>query len=124
MSSREVYEIAITRPAGVSVGDMQRYIKSAIEYTASTSGKANRFHNVADDVRVHRQAPDRKFWINPDDRLPAAGKHVFIKYTNGITAKAYVETTDPSHEKVKWYEWVNAETGRKIPRNTVQAWMS
>lgn len=123
MSSREVYEIAITRPPGVSVGDMQRYIKSAIQYAIFTAGAANRFHGVTDEVRVHRQTPDRKFWIKPDERLPDPGKVVHIKYTNGITAKAYLETTDPSHEKVKWFEWVNVKTGRKIPWNTVQAWM-
>lgn len=124
MSSREVYEIAVTRPTGISVGDMQRYIAIAVAQSCKGAALDEPMRDINDDtVRVHRQAPDRKFWISADAQLPPMKKTVHIKYTNGITARAYLEATD-RNEKVKWFEWIHAETGRKIPWNTVQAWMS
>jgi hypothetical protein len=47
-------------------------------------------------------------------------KLVHVRYTNGGTAKAYYY---PGDSKSSQY-WIHTESGRKIPWNTVQAWMS
>lgn len=123
MSSREVYEIAITRPTGVSVADMQRYINTAVQQWCKGGSPDDVMRDINEDsIRVMRQAPVcSKFWVDPAVQLPQFGKVVHIRYTNGLTTKAMLDYYKGDPVKVCY--WINMKTGRKIPWDSVQAWM-